>query len=81
MSINKKTGKPEAEISLRHHYNGSGPKAFGGARQWPVVKLELAFNEGEHAKAEKWFNQLSRFLKAQGFETSEGERANDWPNT
>lgn len=30
-----------------YHYNGSGERAFGGAGQWPHLKLDINFRPGE----------------------------------
>lgn len=50
------------EIELRSHYNGGGPAAFGGAKQWPVVTTKIAFNEGEYSFAAEFAEDLGRFI-------------------
>ena len=49
-------------IELRSHYNGSGPSAFGGAKQWPVVTSKVAFNEGEYQLAAEFAADLGKFV-------------------
>jgi len=39
--------KDAAEIELREHINGSGPKFYGGARRWPALKVIISFKEDE----------------------------------
>jgi len=34
------------ECWVHHHYNGSGPGAFGGSDEWPHVTLEISLPEG-----------------------------------
>lgn len=33
-------------IEEHFNYNGSGPKAFGGAQKWPVLTVHIAFTVG-----------------------------------
>lgn len=49
------------EVELRSHYNGSGPTAFGGAKQWPVVTASTAFNENEYELATEYARALAEF--------------------
>lgn len=49
-------------IELKHKYNGSGPDAFGGAREWPVVEAHVAFNENEHELAVEFAQGLAAFI-------------------
>lgn len=53
-------------IELSYQYNGSGPSAFGGAEKWPVVKLEISFQEGEEAKRAAFVRRLVGFLESEG---------------
>ena len=50
------------DIELRSHYNGGGPSAFGGAKQWPVVTSKIAFNENEYALAVEFSQALGEFV-------------------
>ncbi len=35
------------KMRLAMSQNGSGKRAFGGAKQWPYIKLEIDFQTGE----------------------------------
>jgi hypothetical protein len=34
------------KIELGYSYNGGGEDAFGGARKWPTLRIEISFEEG-----------------------------------
>lgn len=51
---------------LGRNCNGSGPKAFGGAKEWPVVTLKLPFPPGEQARALLAAREIMAFLKRRG---------------
>jgi hypothetical protein len=51
------------KIEVGHHYNGSGDDVFGGAEKWPVISLELSFQEGEEKKAVEFAKKLMLFLE------------------
>ncbi len=36
-------GSDEASMEICRHYNGSGPNAFGGAKEWMSLKVEIGF--------------------------------------
>ena len=40
--------------------NGSGPKAFGGAKTWPFLSLEVSFQVGEEGYREDLAEVLKR---------------------
>jgi len=48
-----------AVIELHTNVNGSGDKAFGGAKSWPVLTLKVGFQAGE----EELRNQLAEKLE------------------
>jgi hypothetical protein len=50
------------KLEVRHHINGSGPTAFGGAYQWPVVKAQVSFQTGEEDKANAFAEKLRIFI-------------------
>jgi hypothetical protein len=50
-------------IEAKHHYNGSGPNAFGGAKQWPHVKLDVGFQEGQEGLRDEFVTQLRRLCE------------------
>lgn len=50
------------DIEACVHYNGSGPKAFGGARKWPVAKLTVSFEQGKFSERDKFIAALQTFL-------------------
>lgn len=45
-------------IEATYKFNGSGGKAFGGAKQWPFAGLEVSFQEGEEAKRDALIMRL-----------------------
>jgi len=50
------------EIEVHHHYNGGGSQAFGGAKDWPVVSAEVAFQAGEERIAHAFAAELAEFI-------------------
>lgn len=50
------------KVEAKHNYNGSGPKAFGGARQWPVVECHVGFQTGEEELASEFATDLGKFI-------------------
>jgi hypothetical protein len=52
--------KMYASIERTKHYNGSGSSAFGGMKEWPVVRLIVPF----HANATKQRNAFAKKLRA-----------------
>jgi len=50
------------EIQAGYHFNGSGDKAFGGAREWPVVKTVIAFQEGQEKERDAFVEALKTFV-------------------
>lgn len=51
------------EISARYHYNGSGPKHFGGASSWPVAKLTYSFCVGEEKLRDAFIEELKTLVE------------------
>lgn len=51
------------EIRGHHHYNGSGPQAFGGAKQWPNVTLQVAFEEGQEELRDTFIKSLRAHIE------------------
>ena len=51
-----------ANISVGRRYNGSGPRAFGGQKSWPVVELEIPFHETQEENARRFANALRKFV-------------------
>lgn len=49
-------------VEVHWNYNGSGPQAFGGAREWPVVSAHVSFVEGEEQRAEEFGAALRDFI-------------------
>lgn len=47
---------------VKHAYNGSGDKAFGGAEKWPVVHLKVSFQEGQEEEAKEFAEKLRNFV-------------------
>lgn len=50
------------EISLIHNYNGSSLESFGGVKEWPVVKIEISFQEGKESEAINYLNKIMNLL-------------------
>ena len=46
-------------IELKHHYNGSGGDAFGGADHWPALDASFSFPEGREDLAVKFAQRLA----------------------
>lgn len=44
------------------HYNGSGPQAFGGAPEWPHLRIDISFREGEEAHRTEILNKIKALL-------------------
>jgi len=53
------------KLKCNYHYNGSGTQAFGGAKQWPVITLEWAFQEGEETLRDVVARRLKEFVEEQ----------------
>jgi len=51
------------EIVCKTNINGSGDEAFGGAKEWPVIKCEVPFCTGEEEKAQKFYDKLKKFIE------------------
>jgi len=49
-------------LEQAHHYNGSGDDAFGGAEEWPHLKLNLGFEEGQEIEAAAFAEKLMEFI-------------------
>jgi len=49
-----------AQMRLGMSVNGSGKKAFGGAKQWPNLTLEIGFQVGEEAYRDALALELRR---------------------
>lgn len=49
-------------IDVHSNYNGSGKQAFGGAKEWPVVDVQIAFEATEQAKAERFAVEIAKFV-------------------
>lgn len=50
------------ELVTCYAFNGSGPKAFGGAVKWPVIKLRVAFEEGKEEDRAHFAEALKQFV-------------------
>jgi len=48
------------EILLHHNYNGSGSTSFGGANEWPALKLEFYFPAGDYDSAYELASLLTK---------------------
>lgn len=50
------------ELEKYYHYNGSGNKAFGGAKKWPVLALNIDFETGKEQERDELIEKLKKFL-------------------
>lgn len=50
------------EITLNRHFNGGGPTAFGGARDWPHLKLDVSFPTNDYAARDAFAAKLQAFI-------------------
>jgi hypothetical protein len=51
------------EFECGPNLNGSGPEHFGGAREWPVLKLKVAFQSHETEKRDRLLKHLQLALE------------------
>jgi hypothetical protein len=49
-------------IEVHKNYNGSGPEAFGGAEEWPVITLRWSFDESASSQVDELRKQLQAFV-------------------
>lgn len=49
-------------IEVGKRYNGSGPAHFGGADEWPHVRLDVDFNVDEGDRANVFAEKLMAFV-------------------
>lgn len=47
------TSETGIEIYAKSHFNGGGPTAFGGSREWPHLQVDVSFEEGQEAKRDE----------------------------
>jgi len=55
----------DVQVEVIKNYNGSGKSAFGGANEWPVVKVHIPFMAGANAEAAAFAEKLQSWLEAQ----------------
>ncbi len=53
-------------IELGKSYNGSGPNAFGGAKEWPYLRIEIPFQVGEEERMKTIADMIEKKLKLSG---------------
>jgi hypothetical protein len=63
--MNIKSGNDwhRGSIQLHKNYNGSGPTAFGGRKEWPVLTLEVAFDVGEESRRQELADVLAKAVQ------------------
>ena len=51
-------------ITIERHfnYNGSGPTAFGGAKEWPVLTICIAFEENAFKERDRIAELMKKFI-------------------
>lgn len=52
------------QLELHYNFNGSGPKAFGGAKEWPVVTAKVVFQTGEEDMRDEFAEKLASFINS-----------------
>jgi hypothetical protein len=52
------------EVREHMHYNGSGPRAFGGAERWPVVTADVSLPAGRLDLRKKLAEELRAHIDA-----------------
>lgn len=50
-------------VEVRESFNGAGDDAFGGARRWPTVWVEINFQSHEGQRAIAFAKKLSELIK------------------
>lgn len=55
--------KNAIKIEVKTNYNGSGPRAFGGVDEWPVVELHLPFPSDHLALAIEFEEELEQWVR------------------
>lgn len=50
------------EFEKYYHYNGSFGSAFGGAKKWPVLTLNIDFETGKERERDELVEKLKKFL-------------------
>ena len=50
-------------VKLGHQRSGSGPKSFGGAKDWPFVKCIVPFCEKDIDRARKFYDKLKVLIE------------------
>lgn len=58
-------GENAIKIRVGRNINGSGPNAFGGAKEWPSVDLDVAFPATDKERAEQFAEALKAFVDSQ----------------
>lgn len=53
------------EIERHYHYNGSGRDSFGGAKQWPALKVHISFCVGEEKKRDALAKKIKALIDAE----------------
>lgn len=59
---NEKQIDNAATIEILQAINGSGAKSFGGAKQWPKLRLEVSFQQGEEDKRDQLIKELKQVV-------------------
>lgn len=58
-----------ATLEIHKHYNGSGPDAFGGSKEWPHLSLDINLPDTYSAIAAEYFiSDLRALLERHGFD-------------
>jgi hypothetical protein len=50
------------EILVTYYYNGGGPRTFGGAMNWPTVKLKFEFPADSEMLVGDFAEALQKFV-------------------
>jgi hypothetical protein len=55
-------GEDVHSVEVHWHFNGSGKDAFGGCDKWPVVSIEVPFEEGKESLADEFAARMRDFI-------------------
>jgi hypothetical protein len=53
------------KLDAHYHYNGSGRSAFGGAKQWPNLSVEVSFKVGQEAQRDALLAKIQALIETE----------------
>lgn len=65
----KVLGANVAYLRIHKNYNGSGPSAFGGAKEWPHITLTVALPaDTSNSDGQKLLDNMRLMLRENGYQ-------------